>query len=39
MDCPHCGHHNQDESKFCNECGNQLTLVCPNLYHREPTSE
>ena len=28
MDCPHCGYHNKDGAKFCNECGNQLPLAC-----------
>lgn len=28
MKCPSCGHEAPDESKFCNECGNKMQLIC-----------
>ncbi len=29
MKCPKCDHDNDEEVKFCNECGNKLELICP----------
>ena len=29
MECPECKFENEEEAKFCNECGHKLELVCP----------
>ena len=29
MQCPKCQHQNQEEDKFCRECGTKLSSVCP----------
>jgi class 3 adenylate cyclase len=29
MECPKCHHENNEEDKFCRECGIKLNLVCP----------
>ena len=30
MKCSKCGFENADNLKFCNECGQKLTIVCPS---------
>ena len=30
MKCSKCGFENTDSLKFCNECGQKLTIVCPS---------
>jgi len=29
MKCPKCNHENREEAKFCEECGQKLSLICP----------
>lgn len=29
MNCPACGHDNDPGSRFCSECGKELTVTCP----------
>ena len=29
MECPKCQFENQDDAKFCNQCGNKLEIACP----------
>ena len=29
MNCPSCGHENREGARFCNGCGNVLSVVCP----------
>ena len=29
MECPKCNFENEENAKFCNECGNKLELICP----------
>ena len=29
MQCSKCGFENADSLKFCNDCGQKLTIVCP----------
>ena len=33
MNCPQCGHKNQDDFKFCEECGAALGLSCSHCGH------
>ena len=30
MKCSKCGFENADSLKFCNDCGQKLTIVCPS---------
>src|SRR5919109_1391747 len=29
MQCPQCRHENSQTAKFCEECGQRLSMVCP----------
>ena len=30
--CPYCGHDVDENSKFCSNCGKQLTVICPHCH-------
>ncbi len=34
MVCPNCGNDNPEGAKFCNECGNPLSVSCLNCGHQ-----
>lgn len=37
--CPGCGSTNADVQKFCGECGQALTAVCPNGHANQPSQK
>jgi class 3 adenylate cyclase len=34
--CPHCGNGNDDDARFCANCGATLTAACPNCGAKRP---
>ena len=30
MECPNCGHENDEDAKFCDECGTAMAKSCPS---------
>ena len=36
MKCPNCDHHAPESSKFCNQCGNKLLLICSECEKENP---
>jgi class 3 adenylate cyclase/tetratricopeptide (TPR) repeat protein len=39
MRCTVCGHENEDDRKFCGQCGTRLAQMCPSCGHANPPAD
>ncbi len=39
MRCTACGHENEDDRKFCGQCGTRLAQMCPSCGHANPPAD